>query len=321
MTEPLVAIIVLNWNKASETLLCVEALLCQTYANLRVIVVDNGSIEPIGPIPATVTLLQNSRNLGFAGGVNVGIARALTDGAEYIWLVNNDAIPDPHALSRCVDLMKMDCSLGLVSPVILNADANSEVEFCGGFWDGKTFSTTVERATYQRWHEESAASIWLVGTAMLIKRSLAETIGFFDDAFFAYWEDNDYCVRAIHAKFRCAIALDGTVHHSSGTPKTHPELKPVHYHYYMARNELLFIRKNLVLRDQTKPLIWAVKRQLGMINRLLGYPSAMQAIVVGLWDGMLGRGGEFEPSRRAPSSVAFVLSKIAQMSGQRTNRL
>lgn len=321
MTEPLVAIIVLNWNKASETSLCVEALLCQTYANLRVIVVDNGSTEPIGPIPRTVTLLQNARNLGFAGGVNVGIARALTDGAEYVWLVNNDAIPDPDALSRCVDLMEMDRSLGLVSPVILNADANDEVEFCGGLWDGKNFCTTVEWATYQRWHEESAASIWLVGTALLIRSSLVETIGFFDDALFAYWEDNDYCVRAIQAKFRCAIALDGTVRHSSGTPKTHPELKPVHYHYYMARNELLFVRKNLVLRDQPKPLIWAVKRQLGMINRLLGYPNAMQAIIVGLWDGMLGRGGEFEPSRRAPSSVAFVLSKIAQMSGQRTNRL
>lgn len=301
---PLVVAIVLNWNKAQDTVQCVEALRRQDYARLQVTVIDNGSapgsLAPIEALSPPVRLIQNARNLGFAGGVNAGIAQAQADGADFIWLMNNDAMPEPGALSCCVAAMAADPRLGLVSPVILNADADDRIEFCGGVWDdgGAAFRTTDEPATYLSWAEARPERIWLVGTALLIRRYLADEIGGFDEALFAYWEDNDYSVRAIGAGFRCAVALDARVRHWSGRPATDPGLKPVHYHYYMARNEILFMRKTLASREWAKPLLWAVERQLRRANQLRAYPDSARAVFLGLWDGFLGRGGAFMPGRK-----------------------
>ena len=314
----LVVAVVLNWNKAPDTAQCVEALRQQTYRPLRVIVVDNGSIagslEPIDALSPPVILIRNRTNLGFAGGVNVGIARAQSEGADFIWLVNNDSVPEPDALSRCVAAMAADPTVGLVSPIILNADANDQIEFCGGLWDRTVFHTTSDPATATGWAETKPDRIWLVGTALLIRRSVADLIGGFDEKLFAYWEDNDYSVRAIAAGFRCAMALDARVRHWSGRPVTDPGLKPVHYHYYMARNEILFIRKTLGWRAAAKPLLWAIERQLRQVNALNLYPDAVDAVFAGLLDGLRGRGGVFIPGRRmvglpALQSAARVLAR------------
>ncbi len=314
MNEVPVVAVVLNWNKARDTAQCVEALRQQDYSQLRVLVVDNGSAPgSLGPIEALsppVPLIRNEHNLGFAGGVNIGITKALTDGAEFIWLVNNDAIPATDALSRCLAAMA-DARVGLVSPMILNADARDRVEFCGGLWDGKVFRTTDEPSVYRGWAQDSPERVWLVGTALLIRRTVVETIGGFDEALFAYWEDNDYSVRAIRAGFWCVVATDARVRHWSGTPVQSPGLKPVHYHYYMARNELLFIGKTLPLRERPKPLVWAVERQLRRVNALAGYPKSSQAIFAGLWDGLRGNGGAFVPGRQI--QCAGILRWAARM--------
>ena len=310
MNDVPVVAVVLNWNKAQDTAHCVEALRRQDHAPLRVIVVDNGS-EPgsLGPIEALsppVALIRNERNLGFAGGVNVGIAQALSDGAAFIWLVNNDAIPEPDALPLCLAAMG-DARVGLVSPMILNGDAGDQTEFCGGLWDGKVFRTTDNPDVYRNWAEATPERIWLVGTALLIRRAVAEAIGGFDEALFAYWEDNDYSVRAIAAGFRCVVAPAARVRHWSGTPVSTPGLKPVHYHYYMARNEILFIRKTAGLRGRPKLLVWAIERQLRRVNALADYPISSQAVFAGLWDGLRGHGGAFVAGRRFPFASALRL--------------
>lgn len=315
MGRPLVVAVVLNWNKTQDTVQCVEGLRRQEYHPLQVIVVDNGSEEgSLGPIEALsppVLLIRNARNLGFAGGVNVGIACAQAEEADLIWLVNNDAIPEPGALSCCVAAMEADARLGLVSPVILNADAGDQVEFCGGLWDRAVFRTTNEPATYCGWAEAVPERIWLVGTALLIRRSLADEIGGFDEALFAYWEDNDYSVRAIMAGFRCSMVLDARVRHWSGRPVTDPGLKPVHYNYYMARNEILLMRKMLKYQARIRPLRWAIGRQMRRVNALSEYPVSVHAIFAGLWDGLRGRGGAFVPGRQVRGMG--VLRLVARM--------
>lgn len=319
-SQPLVAVVVLNWNKAPDTAYCVQALLGQGHGDLRVIVVDNGSehgsLGPIEALPPSVLLLRNDRNLGFAGGVNVGVTRAVGDGADYVWLMNNDAIPNPDALARCLAAMAADPGVGLVSPVILNADAGDEVEFCGGTWNGVAFQTTADLALSREWHEHSPDRAWLVGTALLIDRRVVEAIGFFDEDLFAYWEDNDYCVRAIRAGFRCAVARDAVVRHWSGRPKTHPGLKPLHYHYYMARNELLFLRKTLARRDRPRPLLWAIDRQFRKIGQLQAYPDAIDAILGGLWDGIRGRGGPYRRDRHVGGPAASILQGLVRVMGR-----
>ena len=188
---PSVAVVVLNWNNAAETLGCLASLRAQDYPNARVIVVDNGSapadLAALREGLSAAALIGNGRNLGFAGGVNTGIARALADGAAYVWLVNNDARVAPDALSRLVAAMEADPHLGLASPMIRNLDRDAAPDFCGGRFTTAplVFHMTADAAEGQAWQRSDPDRIWLTGTALLIRRALAERIGGFDEALFA----------------------------------------------------------------------------------------------------------------------------------------
>lgn len=317
----LVFIVILNWNKAQQSAACIVALQSQTHRNFRIIVVDNGSIEgslaPLRDLGHPFTLLCSENNRGFTGGVNLGIRQAMTDGAEYVWLLNNDAEPAPNALEAMLSVVALDQRIGLASPLIRNADAADEIEFCGGLWDGTAFHVTDNLATYQTWSEMGPERIWLVGTALLLRRRVIETIGLFDETFFAYWEDNDYSVRSMRAGFRNVLVPDAVVRHWSGRPKTDPVTKPAHYYYYMSRNEILFIRKQYNPRQMMKPLLWAMQRQFKKIDRLRSYPAAVDAVLGGLWDGLRRRGGPYDPARQLSRLARHLLLAAARIMGHR----
>ncbi|MEA2738398.1 MAG: hypothetical protein QOH05_1705, partial [Acetobacteraceae bacterium] len=203
MTEapPRVDIILLNWNKSALTLACVASLQARTYANARILVVDNGSVEQdVAALQAAegpFKLVRNQHNLGFTGGVNVGIAQAMADGAAYIWLLNNDAVPTPDTLARLVAAAEADPRVGLASPVIQHMDGDDSIDTCCGLVHSAplNFERTADPSMAADWMRTDPGRIWLVGTALLVRRSLIEKIGGFDDRFFAYWEDNDYSLR------------------------------------------------------------------------------------------------------------------------------
>lgn len=313
-TSPFVAAVVLNWNKARESADCVRALHGQTHPNLRVIVVDNGSPEdslgPLQNLDLPFLLLRNGANLGFTGGVNAGMERALAEGADFIWLVNNDAVPAPDALELMLRAFEADAGIGLASPTIRNGDAGDAVEFCGGLWDAGVFHATDDAATYERWRETRPGQIWLVGTALLLRRELVEAVGPFDDRFFAYWEDNDYSVRSIRAGYRNVVVPGAVVRHWSGNPKADPGAKPPHYHYYMARNEIMFLRKHVPLRKSLKLMAWAISRQSKRMKRLHAFPGSVDAILRGLCDGLRGRGGAYHPGRSLSPVIAGPLRSV-----------
>jgi GT2 family glycosyltransferase len=150
---PLIAVIILNWNKAEETAACVEAVARQTHPLALTVVVDNGSaagsLGPLDSLAVPLELIRNPKNLGFTGGVNTGIARAMAAGADYIWLLNNDATPAADALALLVAAMQVDPRVGMASPVIRSADAGGKVDHCGGLWNGLVAGTTADLATYR----------------------------------------------------------------------------------------------------------------------------------------------------------------------------
>jgi GT2 family glycosyltransferase len=213
-----------------------------------------------------------------------------------------------------LSVVEADNRIGLASPLILNADASDEVEFAGGLWQGVTFLTTNDIATYHAWAGTFPTQIWLVGTALLLRRQLVEAIGVFDERFFAYWEDNDYSVRSIEAGFRNVVIPDAVLRHWSGRPNTDPASKLPHYFYYMARNEIFFTRKHWTGLKLLKTLWWAWNRQCYRANQLASLPAARDAVFAGLLDGLLGRGGAYEPERKLYTGARQLLYAIAWMS-------
>lgn len=286
------AVVILNWNKAEQTRRCLEIARRTTLEPAGWIVVDNGSADPIGGLDPDVTLLLNPENLGFAGGVNCGLRHAFAAGADHVWLLNNDAESRPGALDALLATARADPQIGLASALVLNADEDDAVEFHGGLWRDFTYHKTADAAEYACWQAEAPDRIWLVGTALLVSRRLVERIGYFDEAMFAYWEDNDISRRSSAAGFRNVVVAGAAVSHESGHPAANPEERPPYFYYYMVRNELLLMRK-MGEAGKLRPLYWMFRRTLRLHRRLGSLAPQRKAVWRGALDGMLGRGGAY----------------------------
>src|SRR5689334_14605179 len=141
---PSIAIIVLNWNGRDLTLDCLRSLEGVTTPNLCTILVDNASSD--GSVEAVrrryhdrVTIIQNADNLGFAAGNNVGIKKALDDGADYILLLNNDTVVAEDFVDHLVKPMLATPEIGITAPKIYYAEPEKQIWFAGGeisLWRG-----------------------------------------------------------------------------------------------------------------------------------------------------------------------------------------
>jgi len=209
-----VAIVVLNWNGSNDTQMCLSSLRQLNYDNYEVIVVDNGSsddsVDRIGSDFPEVTLMETGENQGFAGGCNRGISHALSNSADFIWLLNNDTIVDPDALRRLVDKTQQDRRIAAVGSAIYSMEDPHRLEAWGGgrvnFWLGHSrhFLAPVP----------DEAIDFITGASMLISREALERVGLLDEQFFMYWEDADFCFRLRKSKWKLAVAGSSRVWHT-----------------------------------------------------------------------------------------------------------
>src|SRR5262245_49249401 len=105
---PSICSVVLNWHGRAATLACLRALSALSYPRHFLILIDNGcqefSADEVRRFVVPSDYLRTERNLGFAGGANLGMRHALAGAAEYVWFLNNDACPEPDALREMVDV-------------------------------------------------------------------------------------------------------------------------------------------------------------------------------------------------------------------------
>lgn len=211
--EPLVYVVLLVWNNWRDTLGCLNSLRGMSYGNWRAVIVDNGStddsVQRIRESHPPAVFIENGRNLGFAGGCNVGIRQAIEDGADYVWLLNADTTVEKDALGAMVNRALQDTAIGAVGSVIYWMDEPSKVQAWGGgyvnFWIGRSrhFGTRVNDSKLE----------FITGASMLIRRYALASVGLLDEGFFMYWEDSDYCYRMREAGWRMATAPDSVVYH------------------------------------------------------------------------------------------------------------
>lgn len=310
---PLVTVVLLNWESADETAAAVASVQAMDYPNFRILVVDNGSrddsVVRLHPLTEEgVELLVSPINTGYTGGCNLGIKRALEMGAQYVWLLNNDAVVDPRTLSSIVALAETDPSIGLVTPQIaaLNED---RLTFAGGVISIKDrlYNETHDPVVAEEWNARYPGCGLVIGTAMLVRAELIRSIGVLDTQFFAYFEDIDYSVRSAQAGFRNVVDRNSVVRHLEKNRNTRPfEIKP-HYWYYMARNESRFWRKHLGLTGSMRQSWYSFNGFLRHRNRLQSRPESTHAILAGLWDGWMNRGGPYHSGVKMPAIPATLV--------------
>ena len=297
---PKVFVCILNWNKRDDTLRCIDAVVAQDYPNLRMVVIDNAStddsLSALRALGDRIDLIEHAENLGYTGGCNAGMRHALANGGDYVWLLNNDSDCEPDTLSRLVAYAEARPDVGMVTPIIASRQTGEDC-FAVARFDLVTGlgDETAGVAEAEAMQEQYPRNVMLKGTALLVKRALIEKIGFLDDRFFAYCEDSDYCVRCAAAGFRAVCVTTARIYHDEDIPEGGWR-KPYAY-YYAMRNGIMFWRKHATGFAVWKCGRWHACTMFRVIARSQHGRAETEAFADGLWNGLRGITGRWEPSR------------------------
>ncbi|MBA7603140.1 hypothetical protein ES703_10244 [subsurface metagenome] len=220
--KPLVYIIILNWNGWQDSAECVESVLKITYSNYRVLIVDNGSTNDSVKILAkkfpNIEILETGKNLGYAGGNNRGIEKAIANEAEYVFILNNDTKVDKNFLQPLVQAMEGDKQIGITGGTVYYYDNPDVIHNMGGYTslytgNSQTFGlNALDRGQFNNAKEVPQCC----GGAMLIRASLIREIGGFNEKFFIYYDEPDICFRTKKAGYKVTFAPGSKIYHKIG---------------------------------------------------------------------------------------------------------
>ena len=200
-SNPLVAIIIVNWNGKDVTLECLESLKKVDYQPLKVYVVDNASsddsVKEISDKHPWVKIIQSDKNRLFAGGNNFGWQHAKKDDPEYLLFLNNDTEVERNFLIHLIKGIQRDSQIGMVGPKIYRYDKPDLIWSAGGyinFFKGKTAHYGLRQIDNGQWDSKREVD-YLTGCAQLVRAELFDKLGGFDEGYKMYAEDVDLCYR------------------------------------------------------------------------------------------------------------------------------
>ena len=296
-------VVVLNWNGKDVTPRCLESLYRGTCPPDLVVVVDNASVDGSADLVRErfpqAELIRNDSNLGFAEGCNVGMRVLLDRGFELILLLNNDAVVDPGCLSELRRAAEHHPAAAY-GATIYEMGEPTRIWYAGG---------TISRLTLDARHvltaptagDEPRPTEFITGCCLMLRAEALRRIGFLDKDFFAYYEDVDWCLRAIAAGERLlyvpAAIVQHEVSHSFRKSGTHATarapfswMQSASLVLYLAyRNRLLLARKHA---GSSLHLGFLMLRRLGraklhsLLLLLVGQGRQAKAIVDGSRDGL-----------------------------------
>ncbi|MEM9298964.1 MAG: glycosyltransferase family 2 protein [Bacteroidota bacterium] len=239
----LVSIISINYNSLNYTLQMIKSLDLSTYKNIEIVLVDNGSTDDpadaLSPIDK-VTYVRSDKNLGFAGGNNIGIKYSK---GEYLFFVNNDTEFTPTLIQDLLNTLHSNVKVGLVSPKIIYYGTQT-IQFAGYT---EISNLTGRNKALGNKKEDSPDyqnlinSPYAHGAAMMTTRSVVEKCGRMPEIYFLYYEELDWCEKIRSAGYEILVNRSTYIFHkeSMSVGKNSP-LKT----YYLTRNRLLFFRRN-----------------------------------------------------------------------------
>jgi GT2 family glycosyltransferase len=299
--RPHVAVVVLSWNGRDDTERCLHSLARVTYEPLTLVVVDNGSSDGSAEMvrsefPETV-LVENGANLGFAGGMNAGIHRALELGADAVVLLNNDTEVDPAFAEALVAAAQARPDAGALSAKIYFRDRPDHIWYAGARFD--------PRRGYNGRHvgygEQDSARFAQVaeteracGAAMLVTREALDHVGLLDEDLFAYVEDAEWSLRARRAGYRVLVVPESRVWHGVSST-TGGEGSPRAL-YYSVRNLLVVCERYAPLSPlgtwrRRAVIVGAHAAQALLLRHRRA--QGLRAVVQGWRDFRRGRLGEY----------------------------
>ena len=246
-----IAIIIINWKKYDLTLNCIDSVLKSSYKNFKIILIDN---EAQNSFPDEINksekikIIKNENNEGFSKANNQGIKYSIKNGFDYVLLLNNDTLIKNDLIDS---LIQQSSSLNqkIIQPLILNYDG-TKIWNAGGKINNffGTFETLKKGKSFKNFKSDKNLTEWFTGCCVLIKLEIFNHVGYFDERFFAYYEDVDYSIRLKKMGYSIALMTNSYLQHyesasSKSMNKIEGNLSP-YVHYLNIRNHILLLKKH-----------------------------------------------------------------------------
>ncbi|WP_438448538.1 glycosyltransferase family 2 protein [Gorillibacterium sp. sgz5001074] len=307
--QPLVGVILLNYNGYKDTVECLKSLKHLKYSNTMIYVVDNCSPDGSGDQLSVflesfesdlkIKFMALKKNIGFSGGNNVAIKDAISEGAEYVWLLNNDTIVEEDTLNFLVEAARRDDRIGIVGSKIyyyggsLIWFAGGKVNKLGMISHVGSYRDDTSRELYS--HPEETG--YVTGCSLLARVKMIQEIGLLDEDFFLYYEDTEWNMRARKRGWKIQYEPRSVLWHkvSASTGSKFRDHAPI-IDYYNFRNAILFVRKSYSSAYRLLPfvgvMIMLAKRHIRlMTNSETRKGKKISMIYKALIDGVNGRTG------------------------------
>lgn len=295
-----VIIIVLTWNNFEDTAECLQSLQEIDYPNYHVVLVDNGSVDDslkkIRSLYPEVTIIEINKNLGYAGGNNVGIQYAISERAEYILLLNNDVIVNKYLVSEFIRVSERYPAAGILGGTNYYYEKRNMIQFSGGIIDwkrGNIIDVTrhkIDKGQFKQVREVDTVA----GSCLFIPTQIIKKIGLLNERYFLNFEETDWCCRVKRAGYKVYSCSAAKVWHKVSVSGKKREDGINILKYYSIRNKFLFLIRNspkfFLLSSLQYHTIMTTFQVLQLIIK--GKLKEAKLLIFGLRDGFLGRYGE-----------------------------
>lgn len=290
-------VVVLHFRHWPEVAATLDALLAQDPPPDRVVLVDNdsppASVDAIRDRYPDVEVVEAGGNLGYAGGMNIGLRRLLDD-VDAVLLLTHEVVLAPGALDALVDRLDLATDVAAVGPVVATHEEPDRVFSAGGWIQERTWDTRHHRDPIEldAWEgQPPRRAEWLDGCCWLVRTSVLRQVGLLDEGFFLYFEELDLQRRVVEAGWVLECVPAAVAHQSSGG-------KPG---YLWTRNRLRVLARHAprraLARDLARVTYRAGRQAVGRGRS--GVDLDARAQLAGVRDFLLGRTGP-PPDRHHP---------------------
>lgn len=278
------AVLVLSYGSSGVYRELLETLWSEGVAAEQVLVVHNPAVagEPDPQLPPGVELLRSERNGGYAGGMNQGLARLRGRELDLVLLLTHDARLRPGALEALLRAARLGPGYGALGPALVLADSGEPHSF-GGLTRANGTSTH-RREMPPVGEDRIAACDWIDGGTMLLRAEAIERAGGFDERFWGYCEESDFCLRVDRSGYRVGVAVDAVAVQDPGGAK-----RPGAYSYLLTRNGAEYARRAVGWRGVATiegraaafVLFNLLRALVRLVRRRPGGPGEPWAVAVG----------------------------------------
>lgn len=246
-------IVIINWNGTEDTIECLESI-CKyhSFEETEIFIVDNNSTKPIEKLfeckkwcQFHISIIENDKNEGFAKANNIGVALALSNNCDYILLLNNDTTIIDDSIANAINSMR-DHKFHIVGLVNYYYDQPEKIWQAGWNIDNHNLKHQNLVNNYKGIIDVD----YVPGSSLLTTKDVINSINLFDENYFAYWEETDFCFRAKKNGYKVGFLNDSKILHKVGRSSNSSVQE-----YLFNRNRLYFYQKNFTNFNFLYPIL------------------------------------------------------------------